>query len=430
MNTLLDGSEIEMQREPADAGPKTALRNEYLNVRGETDRICSLLQPDDYQIQSITETSPPKWHIAHVSWFFESFVLPYFLPSYKPFHPRFAYLFNSYYETVGSMQPRPKRGILSRPTVDEVYAYRQYVDEHILELIEALDESHYADFAFRVTLGLNHEQQHQELLLMDIKHNFFVNPLRPAYNETLIESKQPVHRMQWVEREGGIVEIGNNAETFCYDNETPRHSVLLRNHKLATRLVNNNEYLEFINDDGYSRAELWLSDGWYLIQKEQWQHPLYWQRHDDEWWIFTLGGLRKLDPNEPLSHLSFYEADAYARWAGKRLPSEMELENQFSELPLEGRFLDHEVLHPRTSEQQWYGDLWQWTASPYGPYPGFKPLAGSMGEYNGKFMCNQMTLRGGACVTPLHHARATYRNFFYPHDRWQFSGLRLAEDAE
>jgi len=408
---------------------RTALRDEYLLVRGETERICSLLQPDDYQIQSIVETSPPKWHIAHVSWFFEAFVLSHFAPSYRPFHPRFFYLFNSYYETVGSMQPRSKRGMLSRPTVDEVYAYRQYVDEHLLELIETLDESQFSDFLFRVTMGLNHEQQHQELLFMDIKHNFSVNPLRPAYNEKLIESQQPAHNMQWIEREGGIVEIGNTADSFCYDNETPRHQVLLQDHKLATRLVNNSEYLAFINDDAYSRAELWLSDGWYLIQNQQWQQPLYWQRQGDEWWIFTLAGLRKLDPNEPVSHLSFYEADAYARWAGKRLPSEMELENRLSELPVQGCFLDHQILHPRAGEQQWFGDLWQWTASPYGPYPGFKPLAGSMGEYNGKFMCNQMTLRGGACVTPLNHSRATYRNFFYPHDRWQFSGLRLAEDA-
>jgi len=413
-----------------DVASRSKLRDEYLKVRSETERICSLLQPDDYQIQSIIETSPPKWHIAHVSWFFESFVLPKFCSNYKPFNARFAYLFNSYYETVSTMQPRPKRGMLSRPTVDEIYAYRHYVDENMLELIETLDDSQYVDFHFRVTLGLNHEQQHQELLLMDIKHNFSVNPLRPAYNDNLTEPLQSDSKIQWIEREGGIVEIGSDGESFCYDNETPRHQVLLQNHKLATRLVTNNEYLAFINDGGYSRVDLWLADGWYHIQKNQWRNPLYWESHDDEWWVFTLGGLRKLNSNEPVSHISLYEADAYARWAGKRLPSEMELENKLSELPVEGNFLNHDLLQPQTSEQQWYGDLWQWTATTYSPYPGFKPFAGSMGEYNGKFMCNQMTLRGGACVTPQNHTRATYRNFFYPHDRWQFAGLRLAEDAE
>jgi ergothioneine biosynthesis protein EgtB len=405
------------------------LQNQYLAVRRETEHICSSLKTDDYQLQSITETSPPKWHIAHVTWFFEAFVLPHFNPGYKAFHPRFCYLFNSYYETVGSMQPRAKRGMLSRPCVEEVYAYRRYVDEQMLELIENADDTAWQDLYFRVTLGLNHEQQHQELLLMDIKHNFSVNPLRPAYNDKLVADEQPASDMRWVERQGGIVEIGNDAETFCYDNETPRHQVLLQDHRLATRLVNNSEYLEFIQDDGYSRPELWLADGWYLIQKAQWQHPLYWENLDNEWWTFTLGGMRRLDPNEPVSHLSFYEADAYARWTGKRLPTEAELEHQLAEMPVKGRFLDHHILHPRSASEQWYGDLWQWTSSAYAPYPGFKPLEGSMGEYNGKFMSNQMTLRGGACVTPQNHTRASYRNFFYPHDRWQFSGLRLAEDA-
>ena len=408
--------------------PRVALQNAYRQVRQETEKICSSLKIDDYQLQSITETSPPKWHLAHVSWFFEAFVLPHFHTKYRPFHPRFTFLFNSYYETVGNMQPRAQRGMLSRPTVEEIYAYRQYVDDQVLTLIENISESSWQEFSFRITLGLNHEQQHQELLLMDIKHNLSVNPLRPAYNEKLIETRQQSSEMLWQERQGGIVNIGNNDEDFCFDNETPQHRVLLQDHKLAKRLVNNSEYLAFIHDRAYYRPELWLADGWYLIQKEKWQHPLYWENIDNEWWIFTLGGMRKLDPFEPVSHLSLYEADAYARWAGKRLPTEFELESKLNEISVEGSFLNHQILHPSTFQEQWYGELWQWTASPYDPYPGFKPLEGSMGEYNGKFMCNQMTLRGGSCVTPQNHTRATYRNFFYPHDRWQFSGLRLAED--
>jgi len=418
---MLDESSIVTQRK--------ALKLNYLKIRQETEDICSLLQIDDFQIQSITETSPPKWHIAHVSWFFEEFVLSHFLLNYQTFHPKYAYLFNSYYETVGSMQPRAKRGMLSRPPVEDIYAYRKYVDEHVLELNESIDESLWQEFFTRVTLGLNHEQQHQELLLMDIKHNFSVNPLKPAYNEKIVTVTHERADMQWTERCGGIVSIGSDANEFCFDNETPRYQVLLNDHKLATRLVNNSEFLEFIQDDGYKRPEFWLADGWYLIQKEKWQHPLYWEKMDNDWQIFTLGGLRQLTPYEPLSHVSFYEADAYARWAGKRLPSEAELENILSEFEVKGNFLDHRILHPQTKEDQWYGDLWQWTSSPYAPYPGFKPLSGSMGEYNGKFMCNQMTLRGGSCVTPLDHTRATYRNFFYPHNRWQFSGLRLAEDV-
>ena len=408
---------------------RKTLKLNYLKIRQETENICALLHTDDFQIQSIIETSPPKWHIAHVSWFFETFVLPNFLKNYQVFHPKYAYLFNSYYETVGNMQPRAKRGMLSRPLVEDIYRYRKYVDEHMLELIDNIDESSWQAFTARVTLGLHHEQQHQELLLMDIKHNFSVNPLKPAYNKNAHIMTPETCDMQWIERSAGIVNIGNEAKAFCFDNETPKHPVLLGDHKLATRLINNCEFLEFIQDDGYKRPELWLADGWYLIQKEKWQFPLYWEKIDSGWQVFTLSGMRELAPNEPVSHISFYEADAYARWAGKRLASETELENRLSELRVEGNFLDHRILHPQTKKEQWYGDLWQWTTSPYAPYPGFKPLSGSMGEYNGKFMCNQMTLRGGSCVTPLNHTRATYRNFFYPHNRWQFSGLRLAEDA-
>lgn len=409
---------------------KSDLAANYRKVRNETERICSLLQPDDYQLQSIIETSPPKWHLAHVSWFFESFVLSAFAQNYQCFHPQFSYLFNSYYETVGKMQPRPQRGMLSRPTVEEIYQYRAYVDEHILSLIHELDDSNWQALLFRVVLGLNHEQQHQELLLMDIKHNLSVNPLKPAYSDRLTTVEAEAKSMGWIERPGGIAEIGHSGAGFAYDNETPRHQALVLNHTLATRPVNNEEYLAFIEDDGYSRPDLWLSDGWSVIKQRDWQHPLYWQKtNGGEWHEYTLGGMRKLNFAEPVCHVSFYEADAYARWAGKRLPSEVELELMLADQPLEGNFADHDVLHPRAGQGQWYGDVWEWCATPYGPYPGFKPLEGSMGEYNGKFMCNQMVLRGGCCVTPEGHVRASYRNFFYPHDRWAFSGIRLAEDA-
>lgn len=408
---------------------KTDLAADYRAIRDESARICALLHIDDYQIQSIVETSPPKWHIAHVSWFFEAFVLPEFYSAYRPFQPEFAYLFNSYYETVGSMHPRPARGMLSRPTVEEVYRYRAHVDEHMLELIERVEEGRWPEFAYRVTLGLNHEQQHQELLLMDIKHNLSVNPTRPAYSDSLQVSEPASVPMVWIDRPGGIMDIGHAGDGFAYDNETPRHQVLMRDHRLASRPVSNGEYLAFIEDDGYARPELWLSDGWSLLKREGWQQPLYWEQRDGVWLQFTLGGMRTLNPDEPVCHVSFYEADAYARWAGKRLPSEAELELMLAQQPVAGNFLDHTRLQPQPGEGQWYGDVWEWSASPYAPYPGFKPLAGSMGEYNGKFMCNQMVLRGGCCLTPPGHLRASYRNFFYPHDRWPVTGVRLAEDA-
>ena len=408
---------------------RQALAAQYQTVRAETEQICARLETDDYQLQSITETSPPKWHIAHVTWFFEAFVLPHFNPAYQPYHPRFSYLFNSYYETVGSMQPRSQRGMLSRPTVEEVYRYRAYVDEQMLGSMATLDEAQRDELAFRITLGLNHEQQHQELLLMDIKHNLSVNPLRPAYNPDLLTTTGEVAPLTWIERPGGVRDIGYAGDGFAFDNETPRHGVLLQAHKLASRLVTNGEYLAFMEDKAYQRPELWLADGWYLIQRQGWSHPRYWENIDGDWWQYTLGGMRKLNPHEPVCHVSFYEADAYARWAGKRLPTEAELEIMLLEQPQQGNFMDHDRLHPMPGDGQWYGDVWEWTASPYTPYPGFRPLAGSMGEYNGKFMCNQMVLRGGCCVTPQGHVRASYRNFYYPHDRWPFTGLRLAEDA-
>ncbi len=403
----------------------------YRTIRADTESICSPLEIDDYQLQSIVETSPPKWHIAHVSWFFETFVLTPYLSGYRPFHPRFAYLFNSYYETVGSMHPRPKRGMLSRPTVAAVYDYRSYVDEHMLALLSSLDVSNRSDVLFRLQLGLHHEQQHQELLFMDIKHNFSVNPLAPAYRTDLKRHLGRTRPARWVEFEGGIRQIGATDEGFHFDNETPRHGVLLEDWRLADRLVTNEEYLEFVEDGGYDDPRLWLADGWQLIRRRDWRHPLYWSRSDGEWREFTLGGMRPLNPHQPVAHISCYEADAYARWAEKRLPTEAELECALATQPVNGNFADDGYLHPgpATTAGQWYGDLWNWTSTAYSPYPGFKPLEGSMGEYNGKFMANQMVLKGGCCATPAGHIRASYRNFFYPHDRWAFSGLRLAEDA-
>ncbi|MEN8168641.1 MAG: ergothioneine biosynthesis protein EgtB [Pseudomonadota bacterium] len=403
----------------------------FQRIRRDTERLCKPLETDDYSLQSMVQTSPPKWHLAHVSWFFEAFVLPHFLPAYQPYHPSFDFLFNSYYITHGEMLARAQRGMLSRPTVDEVYQYRSHVNSAMQALIEGVAEAQWAELVARVTLGLNHEQQHQELLLMDVKHNFSVNPLKPAYRKDLKYSQGPGRKMNWVEREGGIQSIGHAAEGFAYDNETPRHKRLLHEHRLADRFINNGEYLEFIEDGGYSNPALWLSDGWALIQGERWSHPLYWKQGEERWQQFTLGGMRELNIHEPVCHLSFYEADAYARWSGKRLPLEDELEALLGQQAIAGNFADSDCLHPMpaTQKAQWFGDLWAWTTSPYTAYPGFKPLAGSMGEYNGKFMSNQMVLKGGSCITPANHTRASYRNFFYPNERWAFTGLRLAEDA-
>ncbi|MCP5142641.1 MAG: ergothioneine biosynthesis protein EgtB [Chromatiales bacterium] len=413
------------------ASPRADLIAEYRRVRLTSERLCLPLAIDDYQVQSIVQTSPPKWHIAHVTWFFETFVLPDFRPGYRPFDPRFDFIFNSYYYTHGRMHARAERGLLSRPTVDEVFAYRAWVDEQMISLLNDADDAAWPDLAFRVILGLNHEEQHQELLLMDVKHNFWSNPLLPAYRDDLVIPDGETRPIRWLDADGGIRQIGHAGEGFAYDNETPRHDVLLRPHRLADRLVTNGEYLEFIADGGYDNPALWLADGWGLLQRGASRHPLYWREADSGWQQFTLGGLRPLNPHEPVCHISYHEADAYARWAGKRLPLEAELESALAEQPITGNFTDRDLLHPAPAGDagQWFGDLWTWTASPYSAYPGFTPLAGTMGEYNGKFMSNQMVLRGGACVTPPGHTRATYRNFFYPDERWAFTGLRLAEDA-
>nr|MBS0019354.1 ergothioneine biosynthesis protein EgtB [Gammaproteobacteria bacterium] len=420
---------------PLDQGSpmsRERLISRYREVRSRSEEICAPLAVDDYQVQSILEVSPPKWHLAHVSWFFETFLLRPFEPRYSSFHPDYDYLFNSYYETVGAYHPRAQRGVLSRPTVEQIYAYRRHVDEFMEHLIECIDETRMEQLVFRTLLGLNHEQQHQELLLMDIKHNFALNPLRPAYQEKKpLETRedQPA-RLDWIEHRGGIYEVGHDAEGFAYDNETPRHRVLLEDYLLAPQLITNGEFLEFIEAGGYQQARYWLADGWRTIRQQRWHAPLYWERLDDGWWQMTLSGMATLDQQEPVCHLSYYEADAFARWRGKRLPTEAELEIGVRDQPLRGNFVESGRLHPSPAgDGQWFGDLWEWTQTPYTPYPGFQPLTDSLGEYNGKFMCNQLVLRGGACVTPHSHMRPTYRNFFYPHDRWQFSGIRLADDG-
>ena len=411
------------------AGPDSR----YTEVRQQTEALCAPLETDDYQVQSVIDTSPPKWHLAHVTWFFETFLLKPFLEGYRPLDARYERIFNSYYNAIGPFHPRAQRHTLSRPTVDEVYAYRKHVDAHMAELAAGCASAQRMTMERRLTLGLNHEQQHQELLLMDIKRNFFANPLFPAYSEARNSRSAGAPPVRWLDFEGGIREIGHGESSFCFDNEQPRHKVFLRDYRLASRPVTNGEYLEFVEGGGYTRPEVWLSDGWSTIQERAWTAPLYWTRIDDEWHEMTLSGMRPLDGATPVCHLSYYEADAYARWRSARLPTEPEWEAATSGESLSGNFVESRLYHPRPAQgrddAQWFGDVWEWTSSSYSPYPGYRPVEGALGEYNGKFMANQYVLRGGCCATPLAHMRPTYRNFFYPHDRWPFTGLRLASDS-
>ncbi|MEA3639373.1 MAG: ergothioneine biosynthesis protein EgtB [Lamprobacter sp.] len=418
----------------------------YRRVRAFTEQLCEPLEIEDYMLQAAVEASPAKWHLAHVSWFFETFLLKPFLPGYAVFHPRFDYLFNSYYEqTEAGFWPRPERGLISRPTVSEVYAYRHQVDEAMLRLLADCPAEHAETLQARLAIGLNHEQQHQELLVTDIKYNLAHNPLRPAYRADLPTApvRAPVP-LTFTAFEGGVHSFGAQPEgqgdsnpsspapSFAYDNEFPRHQRLLEPFRLADRLVTNAEYLDFIEDGGYQHPGLWLSDGWAQIKTQGWQAPLYWEQLDAVWHETTLGGRRPLNPAEPVCHLSYFEAEAYARWAGRRLPTEFEWEHAAADRAVEGHFVDAARLHPtpagKGALQQLFGDCWEWTASAYLPYPRYRAVEGALGEYNGKFMSGQMVLRGGSCATSRDHARATYRNFFYPHERWQFKGIRLAED--
>lgn len=399
----------------------------FTRIRRQTLALCTGLSGEDLQVQSMPDASPGKWHLAHTTWFFEQFVLGHD-PAYRSPNPEWHYLFNSYYESVGPMHARPQRGLLSRPSLDEIRDYRARIDDAVGKRLErGVDTS----LAARIELGLQHEQQHQELLLTDIKHALWCNPLKPAYREAPTAGESRTTSMRFLPGRQGPVDIGHESDGFAYDNETPHHTTWLSAHALANRLVTNDEYLAFVRDGGYQDAGLWLSDGWARVQREGWQRPLYWQ--EDLVSEFTLAGVRALDPHAPVCHVSYFEADAFARWAGARLPTEAEWEDAAARLPANGNFQESQRFHPCAVPAgdgllQMYGDVWEWTASPYVSYPGFKPLPGALGEYNGKFMNGQWVLRGGSCATPRDHIRASYRNFFPPHARWQFAGIRLGQD--
>ena len=402
------------------------LTEQFLDARSVMPRLCERLAPEDTVVQSMPDVSPSKWHLAHVTWFFEQFVLREYDPDYRPIDDRYHYLFNSYYYSAGQMHSRPRRGLLSRPTLAEILAYRAHVDEAMQGLLETSGDN--ADVAFRTVLGIHHEQQHQELFLTDIKHVLSCNPLQPAYDADLNRGEPGAARaMDFTAGPHGIHPVGADGEGFFFDNETPRHDTLLRSHSIADRLVTNGEYREFIEAGGYGKSDYWLSDGWAAVNEQGWARPLYWNEGLDG--EFTLSGPRDIDPGAPVTHVSYYEADAFARWAGARLPTEFEWEVAAESAALAGNFMESGYLHPlRSDSDQLFGDVWEWTSSPYAPYPGFEPLAGSLGEYNGKFMCNQMTVRGGSCATSQSHIRKSYRSFFYPDARWQFLGFRLAKD--
>ncbi|MCZ2439236.1 MAG: ergothioneine biosynthesis protein EgtB [Burkholderiales bacterium] len=429
---------VDRRGRPVD-GP--GLLRRYRQVRAFTTALCDGLEREDMVVQSMSDVSPTKWHLAHTSWFFETFVLAPHLPGYTAFDAAYAFLFNSYYVQAGERHCRAQRGLLSRPTVAEVLRYREHVDARMDRLLRSAAALAPAVHGL-VELGLQHEQQHQELLLTDIKHVFSVNPLRPAYRARAgsgVRRSPAAHTdLRWIAFAEGLHEVGHEVghegAAFAFDNEGPRHREFLDAFELGSRLVSNAEYREFIEDGGYRRAELWLSLGWAAVQANEWSKPFYWERRDGEDMCFTLAGLQAIEPEAPVTHLSYFEADAYARWAGARLPSEAEWEVAARQLPMQGNFVESGALHPMAAPgaeglQQMFGDVWEWTRSPYVAYPGFRPARGAVGEYNGKFMCNQFVLRGGSCVTPQSHIRPTYRNFFPPEATWQFTGLRLARDV-
>jgi ergothioneine biosynthesis protein EgtB len=409
-----------------------SLRDRLFETRRLSSELAAPLSDEDQVVQAMDDASPTKWHLAHTTWFFEVFLLKRFLAGYRVFGERFEYCFNSYYESVGPRHPRPKRGLLTRPSAEEVRAYRAFVDAALDRLFDHALSSEAAEL---IELGINHEQQHQELLLTDILSLFAAGPLKPAYREAGHGVRAgEAAALEWMSFAGGIFEIGHEGMSFAYDNEGPRHEALIRPFKLARRCVTNAEWIRFIADGGYATPALWLADGWNTVRAQDWRGPLYVEEDEGGKMQMSLLGFRAIDPAAPVTHVSYYEADAFARWAGYRLPTEFEWEVAAGSVPLQGQTLGRGHLRPMPAPageglQQMFGDVWEWTGSAYLPYPGFRPEPGAVGEYNGKFMCNQFVLRGGSCVTPEGHVRRTYRNFFYPHQRWQFTGLRLASDA-
>ncbi|MAT65851.1 MAG: hypothetical protein CMN57_09420 [Gammaproteobacteria bacterium] len=398
----------------------------YRDVRRHSEVLAAPLSPEDACVQSMPDASPAKWHLAHVTWFFETFVLEAAERDFEPHHPAFRVLFNSYYNGIGKQYPRPDRGLMTRPSLRHVMDYRHAVDSRMKRVIGDADHDRLAI----IELGLHHEQQHQELLLMDAKHLLSRNPLDPAYADIDVARAAPPAPLEWLAFEPGLVEIGAAASTFHYDNESPRHACWLQPFEIASRVVTNGEYLEFVRDGGYRKPMLWLADGWAAVNAAGWTAPMYWREVDGEWFEFTLHGLEALDLDAPVCHVSHYEADAYAQWADARLPLEAEWEHAAAQAPLPQRAV---MLHPRGVGtagpfSDAFGQVWQWTRSAYLPYPGFRAAGGAVGEYNGKFMSGQISLRGSACITPAGHARLSYRNFFYPGQRWPFCGIRLARD--
>jgi ergothioneine biosynthesis protein EgtB len=420
---------------PEASASVDSLIRDFLDVRRASTGLCSSLEPEDFVLQSMPDASPIKWHLAHTSWFFEEFILAANDPAYRSFHPQFSFLFNSYYNTVGQRIPRPQRGLLSRPTVRETLSYRESIDERVVTFLGAIDSELLKKVAPIVVLGVNHEQQHQELLLTDLKHALWHNPIRPSFRERSAEAPAGSSSRQWISYPEGIRWIGHGGGGFAFDNEGPRHRQFVDAFRIASRPTTCEAFLEFIADGGYCRPDHWLSDGWAVVQQQGWEAPLYWERRDNGWWTFTLAGMAPVIAEEPVCHVSYYEADAFARWSGCRLPTEAEWETA-ADVSVTGNFAESGRFHPcpapggpGNEPVQVFGDVWEWTASAYLPYPGFRPAPGAVGEYNGKFMCNQHVLRGGSCATPRSHVRPTYRNFFYPDARWQFSGFRLAQTA-
>ena len=446
---VIDEVPARRSRLDADSTRAGRLLARFRQIRNFTTTLCANLEPEDFVVQSMPDVSPTKWHLAHTTWFFETFILKKFVSGYHADVPEYAYLFNSYYNAAGDMHRRDLRGLISRPTVREAQRYRSSIDAHIENLLSDADENLIDEIEPILVLGTHHEQQHQELLITDIKHVFAQNPLYPVFREcqpsqgygsaSKIDTAAPKPAlMRFLDFEEATIQIGHAGQEFSYDNEGPRHRALVSAFSLASRPVTNGEYLQFIEDGGYARAEFWLSLGWMTVNEQRWQAPLYWVKRDGAWWNFTLSGFRPVNESEPLTHVSYFEADAYANWAGARLPTEFEWERAASDCPVEGNFVENEAFHPRPAPasvqardlHQMFGDVWEWTRSAYSPYPGYRAGPGALGEYNGKFMCNQYVLRGGSCATSRTHIRRTYRNFFQPEKRWQFTGIRLARDPQ